>query len=743
MGTYFEDKRRNINVGQSSTLSQLLSLQHETLMLTATITADIDRRSEFVGHFICNSHLDLPRLQTITADIDRRTLLQNLQKISPFCLLFVHLRPLAEKTRDTQYSGDNSPPSDRLDTFLLLHTAPHTNIPTHQHNHTPTYPHAITSLHRLDNKWCIGGCIGECIGGCIGECIVECIGGCISECIGDCIGGCIGGCIGECIDGCIGGCIGECIGECIVECIGECIVECIGECIGECIDECIGGCIGVLVSVLSSQEIVNISGDEQVARMNAAHVKCLTQIILLQNQTKNASYCPAVWDDLLCWPETPPDTVATQPCPDFINGFKPWENARRMCLKNGSWFFNDLINSTWTDLTLCTAKKQLDEPSHPLVSHVPHIRLMYSIGYGVSLGSLVLSIFIMISFKKLHCPRNTIHLNLFFSFILRASFSFMKENLLVGGLGFPSDVIRDQSDVLMFKNGTSHWECKLFFTFFHYTLGANYMWIFAEALYLHMIISVAVFSERGTTKYYILLGWASPALFVVPWIIVRSTLEDIYCWNTNPTAGYFWIMRGPIVLSIVVNFIFFLNILRVLFTKLNAVNSPEAKKFRYRKLAKSTLVLIPLFGVHYIVFAGIPTNVNHTAELIQLYFEMFFNSVQVQSEIKKKWQRFRITRLHHLPKGRSNSHNVTYATYLSRPRESNASVTQLPEQAGDGNYKGRNSILTYKDSAISLLPLKGGGGGNGKGRTVEAEQQSLMMRQMSATEYQGHYNGLT
>ena len=31
-----------------------------------------------------------------------------------------------------------------------------------------------------------------------------------------------------------------------------------------------------------------------------------------------------------------------------------------------------------------------------------------------------------------------------------------------------------------------------------------------------------------------------------------------------------------------VNFVLFLNIIRVLFTKLNAVNSPEAKKFRYR-----------------------------------------------------------------------------------------------------------------------------------------------------------------
>ena len=49
----------------------------------------------------------------------------------------------------------------------------------------------------------------------------------------------------------------------------------------------------------------------------------------------------------------------------------------------------------------------------------------------------------------------------------------------------------------------------------------------------------------------------------------------------------------------------------------------------YRKLAKSTLVLIPLFGVHYIVFIGLPDDVDETTELVKLYWEMFFNSFQV------------------------------------------------------------------------------------------------------------------
>ena len=42
--------------------------------------------------------------------------------------------------------------------------------------------------------------------------------------------------------------------------------------------------------------------------------------------------------------------------------------------------------------------------------------------------------------SRLRCPRNTIHINMFVSFILRAALSLLKETLLVQGLGLESDV---------------------------------------------------------------------------------------------------------------------------------------------------------------------------------------------------------------------------------------------------------------------------------------------------------------
>lgn len=50
-----------------------------------------------------------------------------------------------------------------------------------------------------------------------------------------------------------------------------------------------------------------------------------------------------------------------------------------------------------------------------------------------------------------------------------------------------------------------------------------------------------------------------------------------------------------------------------------------------RKLAKSTLVLVLVFGVHYIVFICLPHSFTGLGWEIRMHCELFFNSFQVRS----------------------------------------------------------------------------------------------------------------
>ncbi|KAM7301314.1 parathyroid hormone/parathyroid hormone-related peptide receptor-like [Ixodes scapularis] len=262
--------------------------------------------------------------------------------------------------------------------------------------------------------------------------------------------------------------------------------------------------------------------------------------------------------------------------------------------------------------------------------HLPTIKLISKIGYTVSFISLIIAFIILASVKKLRCPRNSLHMHLFLSFILRALAVLVKDAIFVDGIGLsPNMDFSQDSDT----HGNNLWrtnvDCKVFTSFWHYVLMANYCWILMEGLYLHSLVFLAFFTDSSGIIRYVALGWGLPILFLVPWVAVRAMLEDTYCWTTNDTKSYFWIIRGPITASIVVNFVLFINITRVLFVKLFTTQTHQARKYRYRKWFKSTLVLVPLFGAHYAFLLGMSlAAAGDLLELVWLYIDQLFSSFQ-------------------------------------------------------------------------------------------------------------------
>ncbi|XP_073915862.1 vasoactive intestinal polypeptide receptor 2 isoform X2 [Castor canadensis] len=367
---------------------------------------------------------------------------------------------------------------------------------------------------------------------------------------------------------------------------------------------------------------------------------------LLSSQTEKHRGCGGIWDNITCWhPADIGDTV-TVPCPKvFSHFYRHPGNISKNCTSDGwSETFPDFIDA-------CGYNDSEDESK---ITFYILVKAIYTLGYSVSLMSLATGSIILCLFRKLHCTRNYIHLNLFLSFILRAVSVLVKDNVLYSSSG-----------TLHCPDQPSSWVgCKLTLVFFQYCIMANFYWLLVEGLYLHTLL-VAVLPPSRCFLAYLLIGWGIPTICIGAWTAARLSLEDTGCWDTNDHSVPWWVIRMPILISIIVNFVLFVSIIRILLQKLTSPDVGGNDQSQYkpttpsasttclghtrgspgrrpphpsssaRRLAKSTLLLIPLFGVHYMVFAAFPIGISST---YQILFELCVGSFQVQCELKRRWR---------------------------------------------------------------------------------------------------------
>ncbi|KAF6718475.1 Vasoactive intestinal polypeptide receptor [Oryzias melastigma] len=382
----------------------------------------------------------------------------------------------------------------------------------------------------------------------------------------------------------------------------------------------------------------------------------------IENKTTS---CSVEWDNITCWPGAEIGEVVTIPCPKYLFYFSkdmPPRNVSKICTANGL----TPIRVDYVRECGYNPNNTVEENSGKFYSA---IKVGYTVGHSVSLISLMIAISILCLFRKLHCTRNYIHMHLFVSLILKAVTVFIKDVVLY--------------EVGETDNCQGSVGCKAVVVIFHYGVMASYFWLLVEGLYLHALLAVSFFSERKYFWWYIVIGWGVPTIFICAWVITKAYLDHPGCWETIDD-NLWWIIRIPISLSILVNFLLFICIIRILLQKMNCPDIGRRESNQYSRLAKSTLLLIPLFGVNYILFAYIPENmhvqVRMVFDLVLGSFQGFVVAVlycflngEVQSEIKRKWRRWMLQRFlgtdakYQQPSMGSNGNNSsTQITMLTR-----------------------------------------------------------------------------
>ncbi|XP_009949103.1 PREDICTED: glucagon receptor-like, partial [Leptosomus discolor] len=251
-------------------------------------------------------------------------------------------------------------------------------------------------------------------------------------------------------------------------------------------------------------------------------------------------------------------------------------------------------------------------------------KVLYTVGYSLSLLTLVSALLVLTIFRKLRCTRNYIHANLFASFGLRATSVMVKDALLEKRWGMEVVQMADWEALLSHEAALG---CRAAQVLMQYCILANHYWFLVEAVYLYKLLIGAVFSEKNYYRLYLYLGWGTPVVFVVPWMAAKYLKENVECWALNENMAYWWIIRIPILLASLINLLIFMRILKVILAKLRA-NQKGYADYKLR-LAKATLTLIPLFGIHEVVFI-FATDEQTTGVLryVKVFFTLFLNSFQ-------------------------------------------------------------------------------------------------------------------
>ncbi|CAF0817501.1 unnamed protein product [Rotaria sp. Silwood1] len=325
--------------------------------------------------------------------------------------------------------------------------------------------------------------------------------------------------------------------------------------------------------------------------------------------TINHSHCPAYFDRISCWPPTEAGVRRIIPCPAHIfpdassNAY-----ASLLCTNESRWEERshyelcigcssvDQLNLNITDIFLI--------PSKFLITRKYFIICANSL----SIIFLTIGIFILLGNSRLRkYSRNILHANIFLVFLIRSIIQIIVETFMSKGYFSHNVFVRTDicNQTTIYFKEDQLLDCKLFTILTNYINSSVSHWfVFCEALYLYRLLRAKACKDK--IRWYLLMGWLTPLCLTILTYTTRFILKKhLYtCWF-EPSI-YDWIIHGPNMILQILNFLIFTYVCILLIGKLNTtyrtITFGKRRFAKYSRLARSTLILLPLFGIHYVFF---------------------------------------------------------------------------------------------------------------------------------------------
>ncbi|XP_063893171.1 uncharacterized protein LOC110373470 isoform X1 [Helicoverpa armigera] len=303
----------------------------------------------------------------------------------------------------------------------------------------------------------------------------------------------------------------------------------------------------------------------------------------------DTSQCEATFDGWTCWQEAYVGALATEICSEFAysnTGPSCHHYSSKQCHTNATWELQ-------TDYSTCSITPRL------LRRYQFYIAVL-----SISIIACLPAVFIFCFYKRLRITRVALHRNLLIAIIVRNAL------VIVSRSEIYIDELTNAGETVMSSHGVA---CRILA--FAERVAGNIVFVcmLVEGLYLHRSI-VAVFKQKLKIKWLYSIGAVIALAPAISWAAVMAVHNDHSCWLIYTVRHVQWILDVPRIAILLVNTGLFIDVLRVLLTKIR--NSENANQL---STAKATLFLMPIFGTQFLLTAFRPATNNCTEEQIYYY----------------------------------------------------------------------------------------------------------------------------